>query len=96
MPVQEVQAKTTSAEFVMWMAYLEQDQTDHRREDYYMAQVAAEIRRGNSKKPQKIRVDDFLLKYSKKKERQSTDEQKNIFKGIARALQIMRKQKRGR
>jgi len=39
------------------------------REDYYWAQVAAEIRRGNVKNPRNVKVEDFLMKFT-------TDEKK--------------------
>ena len=34
---------------------------EHSKEDYYLAQIAAEVRRGIVKNPKKVRVKDFLL-----------------------------------
>jgi len=62
-----VKAKTSSTEFVMCLAYLELDSNLFHREDYYLAQIAAEIRRGNVKKPRQVRLKDFILKFAKKK-----------------------------
>ena len=61
--VQEVRQKTTSTEFVLWMEYLEKDTNAFHREDYYLAQIAAEIRRSFVKKPKQVKLKDFLLKF---------------------------------
>ena len=68
MALQEVQDKTTSSEFVDWMWYLDWLDTDgFHREDYYLAQIASEIRRSFIAKPEKVRLTDFLLKFQEKK-----------------------------
>jgi len=38
--------------------------TGFHRENYYLAQIAAEVRRTNSRKPQSVKVEDFVLKFT--------------------------------
>lgn len=66
--LQEVQEGTTSSEFVEWVRYLELEVNDFDRQDYYLAQIAAEIRRGNAKYPRQIKVEDFVLKFKTESE----------------------------
>lgn len=51
----------SSREFAGWLRYLEIDVNAFHREDYYLAQIAAEIRQQNSKTSVEVR--DFLLKF---------------------------------
>ena len=78
--LQEVKSQTSSTDFLLWMEYLKLKQKEDRREDYYAAQIAAEIRRSSVKKPARVRVSDFLLKFeevgSKKKKMNKTLEEK--------------------
>lgn len=53
----------TSGEFLLWMEYLEQEVNDFHREDYYLAQIAAEIRKTFSKNPAAVRTEKMLLKF---------------------------------
>lgn len=62
-PLQEVQQKTSSTEFLEWVSYLEQDSNAFHREDFYLAQVAAEVRRLIAKNPKAVKVQDFILKF---------------------------------
>jgi hypothetical protein len=62
-PVGELKERITSSEFVEWHHYLEQDVNAFHREDYFLAQVAAEIRRTIVRKPQNVKVADLLLKF---------------------------------
>jgi len=64
MSLQEVMNQTTSTEFVDWMTFFEMERSSFHREDYYLAQIAAEVRRSIVKKPQEVQVQDFLLKFS--------------------------------
>lgn len=47
------------------MQYLYDDEYDTHREDIFMAQIAAEIRRGNVKYPKKVNIKDFLKPFMK-------------------------------
>lgn len=57
----------TSTEFVKWVRYLDwRDVEEFRREDFYLAQIAAEIHRANSKRPARVTLEKKLLKFSSK------------------------------
>lgn len=63
-PLQELQAKTTSTEFLEWMEYLEWEEVHgFHAERWYMASIAAEVRKGHVKNPKHVRIEDFLLKF---------------------------------
>jgi len=67
MSLQEAQAKIPSTEFVLWREYLKLEYNRPRREDFYLAQIAAEIRRAHFTKPEKVRLLDFIIKFKKPK-----------------------------
>jgi len=60
--------ETTSQEFVGWQEYINKERSVPRREDYYLAQIAAEIRRGVVKTPASVKLEHFLLAFSTRKE----------------------------
>ena len=65
--VQEAQAKITYTEFLKWVWYLNwRDTEEFNRQDFYLAQIAAEICKGQVKKPKKIKLKNFLLDFSLK------------------------------
>jgi len=69
MSVQRAQFEIPSTEFVDWIVYLEDEETNRvHREDYYLANIAAEIRRSYVKDPAKVRLESFLMKFTKKDE----------------------------
>lgn len=61
--------ETTSREFVDWNKYLagelERELETRRKEDYYLAQIACEVRRANAKHPGQVKLEHFLLKFGK-------------------------------
>lgn len=57
--------KTTSSEFIEWMAFLDLERNQTNKEDYYLAQVAAEVRRSFVKSPQSVHVKDFILSFTR-------------------------------
>lgn len=58
-----VQRRTTSNEFLDWVEWMDREEWDeHHREDYYMAQLTAEVARGHTKGG-KVRVENYLLKF---------------------------------
>ena len=72
MSVQRCQQETTSTEFLDWIEYLEQDVNAFHREDYFLANIAREIcqiREMLSKKPKRVKLKSFLLKFTKEKKR---------------------------
>jgi len=58
----------------MWTEFLAQEFNHPDRHDYYLAQVAAEVRRGsmNCKHPNKVRLKDMLLKFENKEKKTET------------------------
>ncbi len=76
--LQEVKRQTTSTEFLLWIEYLKREQTIHRREDYYYAQIAAEIRKTRAKYPEKIKLSHLLLKFGVRKEKKKMNVKKRI------------------
>lgn len=67
--LQEVKQQTTSTEFLLWIEYLKREQTIHRKEDYYYAQIAAEVRKTKAKYPEKIKISHLLLKFGSKEKK---------------------------
>lgn len=57
--------QTTSTEFMEWQAYLDKVATEPTQDHFYLAQIAAEVFRGNAKHPRRVRLRDFLLKFTK-------------------------------
>lgn len=53
------------SEFLEWLAYFETEWEQREKTDYYMAQVALEIRRSKMEDPNKIQLSDMLLKFEK-------------------------------
>lgn len=76
MSLQRCQEETTSTQFLDWLEYLKQSVNIRRREDYYLANIATEVRRTIAKNPQNVKIDSFLLEFttetSKKKKRKNT------------------------
>jgi len=59
--------ETTSTEFLEWREFFKWELRQPRREDYYAAQVAAEIMRTRVKKPKAVKIEHFLLKFAQGK-----------------------------
>lgn len=75
MSLQRCQKETTSTEFVEWIEYFRQDFNVRRREDYFLANIACEIRRSVVKNPKSVKLKPFLLEFETepiKKERRNT------------------------
>lgn len=67
MSLQRAQFEITSTEFVNWIAYLDDEEENRfHREDYYLAQIAAEIRRSYVKDPRSVKIESFLMKFERK------------------------------
>jgi len=80
---------TTSSQFVMWMVRLKEieddDLTGFHRNDYFLAQIAAEIRRGIAKNPKSVKLKDFLMKFVRKEKSAKTSDM-NTSKSFWKAL----------
>ena len=67
MSVQRAQHEIPSSEYMDWIAYLDgEDLESFRRQDYYLANLTAEVRRSYVKEPMKVRMESFLLKFQRK------------------------------
>lgn len=65
MPLQAVQAATTSTEFLEWCEFLEWEQTEgFHRYDHYFAQLTAEVVRGRVKDTHKVKDDAYMIKFT--------------------------------
>ena len=99
-PLQELQAKTSSSEFVEWMHYIDKEVNAFHREDYYLAQIAYFICKVNEGKKSRFKLKDFLLKFgdNRKKEmskEEATKQHKNFWMSVVGATQLLRKKKHG-
>jgi len=66
--VPEAQASMTSTEFVKWVRFLEwRDVEEFRREDFYLAQIAAQIERGQVKNPSQVSIQKKILRFTNRK-----------------------------
>jgi len=74
MPLQRCMAETTSTEFMQWQQYFRQELEDPKREELYLAQIAAEVRRFVAKHPRNIKISDFVLKLTSKSKEVDDDE----------------------
>lgn len=75
LPVQVVKATTTVREFYEWSVMLRQHQT---REDFYFAQIAAEICRTRIKDPSAVKTEHFLLKFREPEEKDQSFDPRNL------------------
>jgi hypothetical protein len=67
------------------MEFLNQDVNTFHRIDYYLAQIAAEVRRTYVKHPKRVKLSDFLLKFrfrggGRRSERMSKEERTKVAK----------------
>ena len=70
MSVQRAQFEIPSSEFLEWIVYLDEEETNgFHREDYYLANIAAEIRRSYVKDPEKVVMKSFLMKFKKREKK---------------------------
>jgi hypothetical protein len=53
----------THREFTTWQAWLAEQWSVPSRGDYYLAQIACEVRRVLSRKPGKVLLKDFVLQF---------------------------------
>jgi hypothetical protein len=65
-PLRDVLAMT-HREFLTWQAWFAEQWSVPSREDYYLAQIACEVRRVLSRKPGKVLLKDFVLQFGEGK-----------------------------
>ncbi len=51
----------------MFVKFLEMKDQRHEKQDYYMAQIAAEVRRANVQQPKRVQIEHLLLSFRKRK-----------------------------
>lgn len=64
--------KTSASQFILWMEYLEWETNAFDKTCYYLAQIAAEIRRSYVKRGVIVRIEDFILKFTSKRIEEKT------------------------
>lgn len=62
--VEELREAITYSEFLEWQEFFRLEALKNLKADWYLAQIAAEVRRGIVKDPEKVRVKDFILRYA--------------------------------
>lgn len=60
-PVNELKSRIGYSEFLEWKIFLDKEEERQTKLDYYLAQIAAEVRRGWVKNPKSVKVKDMLL-----------------------------------
>jgi len=60
-PVAELAERISFREFLDWLEFLSWWESHHDKDDYYLAQIAAEVRRSYVKHPKTVKTKDFLL-----------------------------------
>ena len=68
MPLRRCMEEHTHREYLTWMVWLKEERQTPKLTDYYLMQLAAEVRRVLSKKPNSIKMEHFELKSSTEKE----------------------------
>jgi len=72
--VQEAQETITSTEFLEWAKFLEwKDTEEFCRQDFYLAQIAAQIQRGQVKNPSSVTIQRKLLRFTFKERPKSKE-----------------------
>jgi hypothetical protein len=72
MSLDRVKMETSSSQFVLWMKFFEWEANAFDATRCYLAQIAAEIRRGYVKEPRNVKVSDFIMKFESPTEKAET------------------------
>ena len=70
MSLQRCQQETTSSQFVEWQEYIAWDLEQHKREDFYLAQIAQLIRQGQVRNPRSVKLVHYLLNLTTRTQKQ--------------------------
>lgn len=82
----DLKARITYREFAEWLCFLNKEEERQTKQDYYLAQIAAEIRRGQVKSPRSIKVKDFLVQVTTAatpQQEKKTERSKSFWMGLA-------------
>jgi hypothetical protein len=66
MSLDEVKAKHSASQFIQWLEFLEWEFNSPDKICYYLAQIAAEMRRSQVKSGVVVRLEDFLIKFARR------------------------------
>jgi hypothetical protein len=77
--VEELQSLITYSEFLEWQEFLVVERDRNTKEHFYLAQIAAEVRRSMVKNPNKIKLADFVLRFATPEEA-DTENQEDLKK----------------
>ena len=69
--VEELAVKISFREFLNWLEFLNWEDRQQTKADFYLAQIAAEIRRTVVKKPKDVKVKDFFVQIVEKVKKRS-------------------------
>ena len=75
MSLDDVKMKTSTSQFVLWMQYLDWDINAFDKTCFYLAQIAAEVRRPNMPKGKTVKLEDFIIKFSSKKDAEKPEDE---------------------
>lgn len=70
-----------------WLEFLEWDETRRTKLDYYLAQIAAQICRGQVKNPRTIKTNDFLIEMQTQTELERAKKSKAAW-GLALGIKM--------
>jgi hypothetical protein len=59
--------ETSVSQYVLWMEFLEWQTNAFDKTCYYLAQIAAEVRRPYMPKGITVKIEDFIMKFTRKK-----------------------------
>ena len=89
--LEELTKGMSHREYLTRMAWLEENLNDPERSDFYLMQIAQEVRRVLSKKPNKIKLKDFRIKFTPKVENVTSAMQKSKQVWMAALASLSRK-----
>jgi len=85
MPLARVLKEVTHREYRLWMVWLEQDQDRTTPDQYYLMQIAQEVRRVLSRNKKSIKLRDFRIRFTRKKTKPKTQRDKDEATKLSRA-----------
>jgi len=62
--VEEIKQRISSSEFTRWQVYIEKEANEFHRQDYFLAQIATEVRRSYVKNPRAVKLKQMLLEFT--------------------------------
>ncbi len=67
MPLRKCVKSHYHRDYLLWMRYLDELWDQPSRTDNYLMQIALEVKRVLMKRPEKVKLSDFLLKFTNKR-----------------------------